>query len=610
MASGALQVDGSDSEIEVGYAANRRWVLRPRLSVSPPDATPIAPLREESVVLVTGGARGITAQVALELAARYRPTLALLGRSPEPPQTESPETAGIEAEGFGRLVAEREIRRNLVDLRALAAEVVYLEADVLDEDSVANACAALRDRFGRIDALIHGAGIIEDRLLVDKDPESFDRVFDTKVTGLLHLHHALRSDSLELVVLFASVAGRFGNRGQCDYAAANEVMNRIAAQLDREWAARVISVNWGPWGQTGMASSEVQRRFAERGVQLIGPEGGRAAFAEMLETGAREEVEVILGDGPWRRAVAVDDRSREAELPLVTQPGVANNGHTEWTCILDPSQDLDLDDHRLDGNPVLPVAVALEYIVEAVQKERPGWHVVAVRNFRVLSGVVLENGPKQIRLATQTVEVVSQNTSRVEVSVKLLDGDTGRQCYGARVELSTSRTAIPNDATKPLSDLQAFPMSVENAYERWLFHGPVFQTIEEIQGVTENVIVGVLKPSSPQSCLARARSGKWLVDPVIVDGAFQLTLLFARLQTDMTPLPARFGILRLYSELTGSNVRCVIRARFSAGGQHLETHTTFLSPSGEVIGVLEDAEFTSSPTLNRLGGQWRESRSV
>jgi acyl transferase domain-containing protein/NAD(P)-dependent dehydrogenase (short-subunit alcohol dehydrogenase family)/acyl carrier protein len=629
------ELDGSDSEVEVGHAANRRWVLRPRLSVSPPGATPIAPLSEESVVLVTGGARGITAQVALELAARYRPTLALLGRSPEPPETESPETAGIESESelkqilfarlrqaggevspvdleraFGRLIAEREIRRNLVDLRALAAEVVYLEADVLDKDSVTNACATLRSRFGRIDALIHGAGIIEDKLLADKDPESFDRVFDTKVTGLLHLLDALRSDSLELVVLFASVAGRFGNRGQCDYAAANEVMNRLAAQLDRDRAARVISINWGPWGQTGMASSEVQRRFAERGVQLIGPEGGRAAFAEMLETGPREEVEVILGDGPWRRAVAVDDRSGEVDLPLVTQPGVPSNGHTEWTCILDPSQDLYLDDHRLDGNPVLPAAVALEYIVEAVQKDCPGWQIVAVRDFQVLSGVVLENGPKPIRLATQTVDVVSQNTSHMEVSVKLLDGDTGRHCYGARVDLSTSRTATPNAATEPLSNLQAFPMSVENAYERWLFHGPVFQTIEEIQGVTQDVIVGVLKPSSPQSCLACASAGKWLVDPVIVDGAFQLTLLFARLQTDMTPLPARFGILRLYSELTGSDVRCVIRARFSVGGQHLETDTTFLSPRGEVIGVLENAEFTSSPALNRLGGQWRESLSV
>jgi malonyl CoA-acyl carrier protein transacylase len=629
------ELDGSDSEIEVGYAANRRWGPRPRLSVSPPDATPIAPLGAESVVLVTGGARGITAKIALDLAARYRPTLALMGRSPEPPQTESPETAGIEAEGklkqilfsrlqqaeaevslidleraFRRLLAEREIRRNLADLRARAAEVVYLEVDVLEKDAVADACAALRDRFGHIDAVIHGAGIIEDRLLVDKDPGSFDRVFDTKVTGLLHLHQALREDSLELVVLFASVAGRFGNRGQCDYAAANEVMNRLAARLDRTWAARVISINWGPWAQTGMASSEVQRRFAERGVQLIGPEGGCAAFAEVLETGSREEVEVILGDGPWRRAVAVDDRIRETDLPLVTQSGVTNNGHTEWTCILDPSQDLYLKDHRLDGHPVLPAAVALEYIVEAAQKEWPGWQVVAVRDFQVLSGVVLENGPKRIRLETRTVEVVPQITSHVEVGVKLLDEGTGRQCYGARVELSTKRTAAPDAVTGLLSNLQAFPMSVENAYERWLFHGPVFQTIQEIQGVSEDVIVGVLRPSLPQACLTCPRPCKWLLDPVIVDGAFQLTLLFARLQTDMTPLPARFGTLRLFSELNGSDVRCVIRARFNAGGQHLETDTTFLSPSGEVIGVLEGAEFTSSPALNRLGGQWREPRSI
>jgi NAD(P)-dependent dehydrogenase (short-subunit alcohol dehydrogenase family) len=627
------ELDGCDAEIEVGYTEDQRWVLRPRPGASRPDAAAIAPLSAESVVLITGGARGITAQIALELASRYRPTVALVGRSPSPPEIESPDTAGIEDEGelkrvlfarlqhagrevspvdleraFRRLLAEREIRRNLMDLRALARDVVYLEADVLDENAVAVACAMLKDRFGRIDALIHGAGIIEDRLLVDKDPESFDRVFDTKVAGLLHLHTALRSDPLDLVVLFASVAGRFGNRGQCDYAAANEAMNRLAVRLDRDWATRVISINWGPWGRTGMASSEVQRRFAERGVQLINPEAGRAAFAEMLESGADDEVEVILGDGPWRRAVAPGPGSSEAALPLVVQPGVPINGHTEWTCVLDPSQDLYLSDHRLDGNPVLPAAVALEYLVEAVQQEWPGWPVVAVRDFQVLSGVVLDNGPKRIQLTARTLGVASQDTSRVDVSVTLADGDTGRQCYSARVELSTSRSALPRPDLVPISRLETFPMSVQNAYERWLFHGPIFQTIEEIQGVTDNAIVGVLKPSSPRSCLARAASGNWLVDPVVIDGAFQLTLLFARLHTDMTPLPARFGVLKVSSDLTGPTVRCEIRARFSAGGQHLETDTIFLSTNGEVIGVLEGAEFTSSSALNRLGGQWRESR--
>jgi hypothetical protein len=292
----------------------------------------------------------------------------------------------------------------------------------------------------------------------------------------------------------------------------------------------------------------------------------------------------------------------------VIQPGVQVNGHTEWTCVLDPSQDLYLGDHRLDGNPVLPAAVALEYLVEAVQQEWPGWHVVAVRDFQVLSGVVLEGGSKQIQLTTRTLGVVSQDTIQADLSVTLADGETGRQCYCARVEIATSRTASPMTDVEPLSKLEAFPMSVQNAYERWLFHGPIFQTIEEIQGVTDNAIVGVLKTSSPRSCLARATSGNWLVDPVVIDGAFQLTLLFARLQTDMTPLPARFGTLRIYSDLTGPNVRCEIRARFSAGGQHLQTHTIFVSSSGEVIGVLEGAEFTSSPALNRLGGQWRESR--
>ena len=78
----------------------------------------------------------------------------------------------------------------------------------------------------RIDGVIHGAGVIQDKLIRDKTPESYDRVFGTKVESALILSRRLQFEQLKFCVFFASVAGRFGNRGQSDYAAANEVLSQ------------------------------------------------------------------------------------------------------------------------------------------------------------------------------------------------------------------------------------------------------------------------------------------------------------------------------------------------------------------------------------------------
>jgi len=155
-------------------------------------------------------------------------------------------------------------------------------------------------RYGRLDVVIHGAGIIEDKLITDKTFASFERVFDTKVDSTFILSRYLRPDSLKALVLFSSVAGRYGNRGQSDYAAANETINRLAWLFDQQWSnTRVVAINWGPWDTVGMASEEVKRQFRERGIVPIPLAAGRQFFIDELRYGRKGEVEVSAGEGPW-----------------------------------------------------------------------------------------------------------------------------------------------------------------------------------------------------------------------------------------------------------------------------------------------------------------------
>ena len=312
-----------DGPLEVGYQNGKRLTWEP-VSAPLSNATSTAALLDNnSVVLLTGGARGITAAIAADIARRYQSQLILVGRSPSPPlaepadiapletaaeiksgliarRKERGETAApaeIEAE-YQLLLREREMRRNIQAIRAAGSHVEYHSLDVRDETAFAEFIARIRQQFGRLDGIIHGAGVIEDKLIRDKTPESFDRVFGTKVRSAWNISQ-LSPDGLKFCVFFASVASRYGNKGQSDYAAANEVLCKLAADLDRRWPARVFAVAWGPWAEIGMVS-DLEKHLTARGVTLISPRAGTDHLLRELQFGAKGETEVLIAGGAER----------------------------------------------------------------------------------------------------------------------------------------------------------------------------------------------------------------------------------------------------------------------------------------------------------------------
>ncbi|MFG3527258.1 SDR family NAD(P)-dependent oxidoreductase [Streptomyces sp. NPDC047917] len=282
-------------------------------------------LDHESVVLLVGGARGITARFATALATASRCRLELFGRTPLPSlEEETPATAaGTDAElravliasglkspaqverEIGRIQAEREVRDTVRRLSRLGSRVRYHCVDVLDAEAVHRAVKNVHAEHGRLDAVVYAAGVIEDKLLAEKSPESFHRVFSTKVEGARTVLDAVGglSHGPRLAVLFGSIAATLGNRGQTDYAAANDALEAIG----RDWGdgadRRGLTVHWGPWAPTGtnngMVTPELMRSYAARGIRLIDPDEGAISLLRELAWGPQETTAVVYTASGW-----------------------------------------------------------------------------------------------------------------------------------------------------------------------------------------------------------------------------------------------------------------------------------------------------------------------
>ncbi|MFT5127818.1 MAG: malonyl CoA-acyl carrier protein transacylase [Rhodothermales bacterium] len=307
----------SDSPIEVGLSQSGRVALQLSDSSALP-ALDASLLKAGDVVVVSGGARGVTADTALALAGAWQPTLLLLGRSPLP-EPEAASLQGLETDAelkqaildeaggslkprelekrFSAVVRAREIHGNIAAIEAAGSTVLYRSVDVRDAGAVKTIIDQTRKEAGPIRGLLHGAGVLADRRIADKTAEQFASVYSTKVAGLFNLLDALADDDLRIMAIFSSMTGRFGRVGQIDYAAANEVINKTAqSQARSRPSCTVRAFNWGPW-EGGMVTEGLKKQFAAEGISVIPRKTGADFMARELCAAPGQAVELVVLGG-------------------------------------------------------------------------------------------------------------------------------------------------------------------------------------------------------------------------------------------------------------------------------------------------------------------------
>jgi acyl transferase domain-containing protein/NAD(P)H-dependent flavin oxidoreductase YrpB (nitropropane dioxygenase family)/short-subunit dehydrogenase len=624
-----------DGFTEVGYRADRRETLVSAERPIEGEKKQIQ-LDSESVVLITGGARGITALTALEIAEQFQSTLVLAGRTPLPSEEEpadiasiaderalklalmtrmqnagtKPTPSAVEAELL-RLRRDREIRANLAALRAAGSTVEYHPVDVADADAFGALIESIYERHGRLDGILHGAGVIEDKLIRDKSEASFDRVLSPKIAGALTLVNKVDAGTLRFLVFYSSIAGRYGSRGQSDYASANEVLNKLARQLNGQWPGRVLAINWGPWdSDAGMVSPELRGHFVKAGVQLVTPEEGPKALVKELLYGDRNDAEVILG-GPAPQKIRL---AKQAAGPLLSDESRVErnlNGGIEVLLEVRPEKDIYLLDHELDGVPVMPMAMALELVAEVAASHWPEMQVAAVRDVRMLNGITFPGKASRVlRVHAEAAPQASPEELLIACTIRSSRDGRDTLHYKVGVELRKHLEAAPQTPAFNLRNKQPLSITVADIYERWLFHGPLFAGIAKIHAVADDGVIAQLRTSTPEAFFAHEPDGEWITDPVLIDSALQLAVVWARTKLDQTPLPARIGRYRRFAPAAGDSILCEARIQHHPGNPILRGDILFRDETGRVIAAIDDMEGTCSSALNRLAQPHAQEEAI
>jgi len=295
-----------------------------------------------AVVVVSGGARGVTAACLIAWAQRCPARFVLLGRTQL--LDEPAVCAGVHDGGLQRVLladaktrgevltpaslsarvqqvqAAREIRQTLAALVVAGCSAQYRAVAVEDGAAVNAVLTEVRAKIGPIRALVHAAGVIADKRIAEKTDAQFDQVFASKVNGLRALLDATRQDALQLVCVFSSVSARCGNIGQADYAMANEVLNQvIAMEKRRRPAVRAKALGWGPW-EGGMVTPALRAHFTERGVPLLPLAIGAQLFVDEMHSDA---LQLVLGGAPPPALPRPNAVALERQIDLLSQGWLA-----------------------------------------------------------------------------------------------------------------------------------------------------------------------------------------------------------------------------------------------------------------------------------------------
>ena len=613
------EIHDPDSNIkEVGYFQSDKSAVN-RVSVSPKKVRDLitsdsgSSVNSKTVFLVSGGARGVTAECVIKLAETQPCSFILLGRSKLEDDPEWAIAAGNDKTRLkkaamkvlvdagekptpvkvdimtGNVESARTIRKTLERIRNTGSKAEYISTDVTDSTKMGpKILNAIKD-LGSVTGLIHGAGILADKLIEKKTSDDFHKVCSTKINGLDALLKCINPKKLSHLLLFSSAAGFYGNPGQSDYAAANESLNRIALLFKQKYPkCHVTSFNWGPW-EGGMVTPELKRLFEDRNVEVISVEDGTRIFVEEVTSGGQQNPIVLIGNSMLVPKQPLNDSQKwkiSRKINLVKNPV--------------------FNDHKIGNTSVLPAVHSISWMIDACIQKFNGFTFSSCKDFKVMNGVRFDKTlADKYTINLQETGREESKVAEVQVQISSNPGKIQRLHYSSTIKLAHKPPEIPINDSVDLNDTQN--LSGSKFYnDGTLFHGPKFQGIHQLLNINEQgLTLACILPE-----ISEIEQGPFATDnfnPFAIDLGFQAMLIWAWHYQKSGSLPLSMDMLEQF-RLTPIGSKFYVTMSVNKNSpSSINANIDLHDETGLIYYRIAGAEVTISQSLNKLFGKKKAS---
>ena len=537
-------------------------------------------------IIFTGSGRGIGAMLSQKIAAQYHSKIIVLDiieiqeKTPLWASMNEAELAALKKQiwedlkadktqkatpvllerAFGRVKDSITLYNNLQKLRDLGSEVEYYHCDVMNSSMMKEVCTKIKAKNGRVDGLIHFAGLERSKLIYDKDPAEYYRIFDVKATSFASFlaNNIVRDDGF--FAFASSIAGKYGNLGQSDYASANDYLAKSALSLQNQ-GYRAISIAMSAYKNVGMGvRAGVETFLKSNGVDFVDPEDGMQIFLDEIVYGRVPEIVLTgsLGRLDWDHQLlfemeevgaedapaSSDDNgsgsdnggssaaAKQEAAPAAPKADASKATHFLGNVTaLNQGSDIHLEkefnlesdpylaDHAIEGTPYVPGVMGIETFMETASA-LTGHVPQGLEDVHFFLPIkLLRNRPQAVRvIGRQSGNDVSMEIESDFINSKGVKMGNTRRHFTAKVLESFASTWDSVKAAAMANLNTGFEVTKEEIYKKY-FHGPSFQVLAGILRVDKDASLAVYNTTPRPQWNDGART--LLANPMLIEAAFQ-----------------------------------------------------------------------------------------
>ena len=608
--AGALRTEltheAENEEIEIGYIEGDRYTVRVLpVPVSSYDRAVRQSLSTDSCVVMSGGSRGIVRECALALAEQRNIPVVLLGRSdPDDPEmkpwlaysdedwanaraevmrqgrTRRPEASVADlSDEYRKITYTRQLVTNLADIDSRTDKIHYLVCDVSDPDQVDKAMAQVRSRFGKISAIVHGAGLESFGAIPRKSLKKTAKAIAVKARGFQNLLRSTAEDDLSAFISFGSISGRFGMDGQSDYTAGASLLAQMAHIMSRSQSQNprtipFITMEWTAWDEVGMATNPevVSVQANERGMTYMSVADGVRHFVDEIELGTANPEVLYFGElGKNRPAAQVPELTKSgtqlselmdnsgmivnrSSFPMVDYAETTESG-LQTTRVLWTERDRYLPDHLVKGTATFPGVLHFETQIETAL-------LLAGDQY---AGIELEQLDLQTFLKCRDRDHVTIHVDAKRVDEKRIDTEltsvfrtpNGDVLDPRRPQSNATFRLLdePVSAKEPVLDIEHIfddvigEFDIDKYYaltDSFISFGPTFRYLNSAFLVDENIVVGELQIPGIPGLFSDVADPNFRCNPILVDNVGRFALMRQLWRNGQYVVPTQMKSARMY----------------------------------------------------------------